>query len=75
MYQSNEIIDEVVLEAYEQGIQKSKNAEDLRLAMFDTPKNQGKIKPEDAPPVLGIELRNIKQRRLRVPEVHKLPEI
>ena len=35
MYQSNEIIDEVVLEAYEQGIQKSKNAEDLRLAMFD----------------------------------------
>ena len=35
MYQSNEIIDEAVLEAYEQGIQKSKNAEDLRLAMFD----------------------------------------
>ena len=35
MYQSNEIIDEVVLETYEQGIQKSKNAEDLRLAMFD----------------------------------------
>jgi len=35
MYQSNEIIDEVVLEAYEQGIQKTKNAEDLRLAMFE----------------------------------------
>lgn len=35
MYKSNEIIDEVVLETYEQGFQKSKNAEDLRLAMFD----------------------------------------
>lgn len=35
MYKSNEIIDEVVLEAYEQGFQKSKNAEDLRLAMFE----------------------------------------
>ena len=35
MYKSNEIIDEVVLETYEQGFHKSKNAEDLRLAMFD----------------------------------------
>lgn len=35
MYQSNEIIDEVVLEIYEQGLQKSKEKEALRIIMFD----------------------------------------
>lgn len=35
MYKSNEILDEVVLETYEQGFQNSKNSEELRLAMFD----------------------------------------
>ena len=34
MYKSNEIIDEVVLEIYEQGLHISKSADDLRLAMF-----------------------------------------
>jgi len=35
MYKSSEIIDEVVLEIYEKGIHKSKDAEELRMAMFD----------------------------------------
>jgi len=35
MFQSNEIIDEVVLEIYEQGLQKSKEKEALRIIMFD----------------------------------------
>ena len=35
MYKSNEIIDEVVLEIYEKGMHKSKDAEELRMAMFD----------------------------------------
>jgi len=35
MYKSNEIIDEVVLEIYEQGLQKSKEKEELRLIMFE----------------------------------------
>lgn len=35
MYKSNEILDEVVLETYEQGFQNSKNTEELRLVMFD----------------------------------------
>ena len=34
MYKSNEIIDEVVLEIYEKGMHKSKDAEELRMAMF-----------------------------------------
>ena len=35
MYKSNEIIDEVVLEIYEKGMHKSKDAEELRIIMFD----------------------------------------
>ena len=35
MYKSSEIIDEVVLEIYEKGMHKSKDAEELRMAMFD----------------------------------------
>lgn len=35
MYKSNEIIDEVVLEIYEQGLQKSKGIEELRILMFE----------------------------------------
>lgn len=35
MYKSSEIIDEVVLEIYEKGIHKSKDSEELRMAMFD----------------------------------------
>ena len=35
MYKSSEIIDEVVLEIYEKGIHKSKESEELRMAMFD----------------------------------------
>ncbi len=34
MYKSNEIIDEVVLETYETGIHKTKDTDELRLAMF-----------------------------------------
>jgi len=34
MYKSSEIIDEVVLEVYEKGLHKSKDAEELRMAMF-----------------------------------------
>ena len=34
MYKSNEIIDEVVLKVYEEGLHKSLNQEDLRIAMF-----------------------------------------
>jgi len=34
MYKSSEIIDEVVLEVYEKGLHKSKDAEALRMAMF-----------------------------------------
>lgn len=34
MYKSNEIIDEVVLETYETGIHKTKDFDELRLAMF-----------------------------------------
>ncbi|MGA9268987.1 MAG: hypothetical protein WBV45_00085 [Lutimonas sp.] len=34
MYKSNEIIDEVVLKVYEQGLHKSLNLDDLRIAMF-----------------------------------------
>jgi len=34
MYKSNEIIDEVVLEVYEQGLQKSLDLDDLRITMF-----------------------------------------
>ena len=35
MYKSSEIIDEVVLEIYEKGVHKSKDAEELRIIMFD----------------------------------------
>lgn len=35
MYKSNEIIDEVVLEIYEQGIQNSMATDDLRINMFE----------------------------------------
>lgn len=35
MYRSNEIIDEVVIEVYEKGIHDTKDAEALRLIMFD----------------------------------------
>jgi hypothetical protein len=35
MYKSNEIIDEVVLEIYEQGIQNSMDTDDLRINMFE----------------------------------------
>lgn len=35
MYKSNEIIDEVVLEIYEQGLQKSEEKEALRMIMFE----------------------------------------
>ena len=35
MYKSSEIIDEVVLEIYEKGMHKSKDAEELRIIMFD----------------------------------------
>ena len=34
MYKSNEIIDEVVLKVYEEGLHKSLNQDDLRIAMF-----------------------------------------
>ena len=34
MYKSSEIIDEVVLEVYEKGLHKTKDAEALRMAMF-----------------------------------------
>lgn len=36
MYKSSEIIDEVVLEVYEKGMHKSKDAEALRMAMFSS---------------------------------------
>jgi hypothetical protein len=35
MYKSNEIIDEVVVEIYEQGLQKSKEKDALRIIMFE----------------------------------------
>jgi RNA polymerase sigma factor (sigma-70 family) len=35
MYKSSEIIDEVVLEIYEKGVHKSKDADALRIIMFD----------------------------------------
>ena len=35
MYQTNEIIDEVVLDVYEGGIQESNNIEELRMIMFE----------------------------------------
>jgi len=35
MYKSSEIIDEVVLEIYEKGVHKTKDAEELRIIMFD----------------------------------------
>jgi hypothetical protein len=35
MYKSSEIIDEVVLEIYEKGVHKSKDADELRIIMFD----------------------------------------
>jgi len=35
MYKSSEIIDEVVIEIYEKGLHKSKDAEELRMIMFD----------------------------------------
>ena len=35
MYKSNEIIDEVVLKVYEQGLHESLNQDDLRIAMFE----------------------------------------
>ena len=35
MYKSNEVIDEVVLEIYEQGLQKSNENEALRMIMFE----------------------------------------
>jgi len=34
MYKSSEIIDEVVLEIYEKGVHKSKDADELRIIMF-----------------------------------------
>ena len=34
MYKSNEIIDEVVLEVYEKGLQEEMDRDDLRIAMF-----------------------------------------
>jgi len=34
MYKSSELIDEVVLEIYEKGIHKTKDTEELRMAMF-----------------------------------------
>jgi len=43
MYKPNEIIDEVVLDTYEKGLHKSKNAEDLRLAMFDVLNNRMQV--------------------------------
>ena len=34
MYKTNEIIDEIVLQVYEEGLQKSLDQDDLRIAMF-----------------------------------------
>lgn len=40
MYQSNEIIDEVVLDIYEKGLHKTRDIEELRLLMFQMLNNR-----------------------------------
>src|SRR6056300_687548 len=40
MYRSNGIIDEVVLEIYEKGLQKELDRDDLRIAMFKEANNR-----------------------------------